>query len=180
VRKTLLSGLLLIAAAFLTVQVGAWLDLELDEFALLGVAAGAVVALVPDATVARRFSAFVLGVVLTLVAFFVRAALLPDTSGGRAVFAAVAVALCVVAALVSMDRLPLWALLLGCATFAGTFESIYNEAPPQVLPNAVNTLSGLGLCIAAGFFAGAFVAPQQKKNAGAAASNHDELLENTK
>ena len=84
-RRTLLGGLLLVAAAFFTVLVGGWLDLELDAVAVLGVAAGAVVALVPDATVGRRLAGFALGVVAAVLGYYVRAALTPDTSMGRAV-----------------------------------------------------------------------------------------------
>ena len=180
-RKTLFTGLLLVAAALVTVLAGAWLDLEVDTTALLGVTAGAVVVLVPVGSVLRRFLGFALGVFLTLVGFFVRAALLPDTSGGRAVFGAVVVALCLVAAVASANRLALWSLLLGASTFAGAFESVYNAAPPQVAANSVNTLSALALCVAMGFLAASFVAPPREKAAEPAAPRaNDQVLEGTK
>jgi hypothetical protein len=180
-RRTLLSGLLLVAAALVTVLAGAGLDLEVDQTALLGVSAGAVVVLVPVGSVLRRFLGFALGVFLTLVGFFVRAALLPDTSAGRAVFGAVVVALCVVAAVASAQRLALWALLLGAATFAGAFESVYNAAPPQVAVNSISTLTALGLCVAMGFFAASFVAPpREQAPVPAAPRANDQVLEGTK
>lgn len=181
-RRTLLSGLLLVAAAFLTVLVGDWLDLELDDAALLGVAAGAVVALVPHATIGRRLAGFALGVVLTLVGYLVRAALLPDTAGGRAAFAAIVVALCVVVAAVSMERLALWSTLLGAATFAGAFEATYTLAPPRVLENSISSLTAVAMCVAIGFCAAALGAPQQERHTKTkhAASTNDEVLEGSK
>ena len=180
-RRTLLSGLLLVAAALFTVLVGAWFDLELDQTGLLGVTAGAVVVLVPVGSVLRRFLGFTLGVFLTLVGFFVRAALLPDTSGGRAVFGAVVVALCVVAAVASAQRLALWALLLGAATFAGAFEAVYTAAPPQVAANSLSTLTALAVCVAMGFLAASFVAPPREQTAAPVAPPaNDQVLEGTK
>jgi len=152
-RRTLLGGLLLIAAAFFTVLMGGWLDLELDAVAVLGIAAGAVVALVPDATVARRLTGFALGVVVTVVGYYVRAALTPDTSMGRAVFAALVIALCVGVTLASVGRLPLWSTLLGAAAFTGAFESTYSSAPPRVVDLSIGGLTTLALCVAVGFVA---------------------------
>lgn len=152
-RRTLLAGLLLVAAAFFTVLVGGWLDLELDAVAVLGVATGAVVALVPDATVGRRLAGFALGVAAAVLGYYFRAALTPDTSVGRAVFAALVVAVCVVVALVAMGRLPLWSTLLGAAVFAGGFESTYSSAPPRVVDLSIGALTTLALCVAVGFVA---------------------------
>ncbi|GAA1475814.1 hypothetical protein GCM10009623_02600 [Nocardioides aestuarii] len=175
-RKTLISGLLLVAAAFLTVLLGDWLDLDVESVALLGVAAGAVVALVPDAGVGRRLAGFALGVVVTLVGYLVRAAVLPDTTGGRAVFAALVVGLLVVVAAVSLGRLPLWSGLLGAATFAGAFEATYTLAPPRVVENATNTITGLVLCIAVGFAAASLAAPARER-ATETTPHRDEVLE---
>lgn len=180
-RNTLLSGLLLVVAAFIAVMGGAWLDLEVDQIALSGVAAGAVVALVPHADVVRRLGGFVVGVVLGLIGYFVRAALLPDTSGGRAVFAALTVALCVVVAAATIQRLPLWSLLLGAGTFAGAYEAAYNVAPPLILDTSINALTGLAMCVAFGFLAGSFAAPRREKQPAApAARPNQEVLEGQK
>jgi len=162
-RRTLLPGLLLVVAVFLTVLLGAWLDLDLDSTALLGFGAGAVVALVPHATVVRRLGGFTLGVVLALVGYLVRAALLPDTASGRAAFAAIVVALCVIATAASVERLALWSTLLGAATFAGAFEAIYTLAPPRVLENSIDSLTALALCVAVGFCAAVVGAPLSER-----------------
>ena len=163
-RRTILGGLLLVAAAFFTVLVGGWLDLELDAVAVLGVAAGAVVALVPDATVGRRLAGFALGVVAAVLGYYARAALTPDTSTGRAVFAALVVALCVVVAVASVGRLPLWSALLGAGTFAGAFESTYSSAVPRVVDLSIGALTTLALCVAVGFVAAALVGASRSQH----------------
>jgi hypothetical protein len=147
----MISGLLLVIAAVLTMLVSAWLDLELESTVLLGVTAGAVVALVPDATAARRVAGFVLGVLASLVAYLVRAGYTPDSASGRAVYVGLAVALCVVVAVASANKLPLWSALLGAGTFAGAFEATYAAAPPRVVDNSIGALTTLLMCVAVGF-----------------------------
>lgn len=179
-RRTLLTGLLLVAAAFFTVLLGSLLDLDLDSTALLGVGAGAGVALVPDAGASRRLTGFAVGVVLSLVGYVVRAGLLPDTSGGRAAFAALVLALCVLVAAASLERLALWSTLLGAATFAGAFEATYNLAPPRVVENSLSTLTALALCVAVGFCASVLAAPQRDRDVAQPESSNDEVLEDSK
>ena len=152
-RRTLLCGLPLVAAAFLIVLLSSWLDLELDATVLLGVSAGAVVALVPDATVGRRLAGFALGAVVAVLGYYFRAALAPDTATGRALFTALVVALCVGVVLVSVGRLPLWSTLLGAGTLAGAFETTYSSAPPRVVDLSIGTGTTLALCVAVGFVA---------------------------
>lgn len=187
-RRTLLTGLLLVAAVFLTFLMGSWLDLDLDSVALLGLGAGAVVALVPHLTAGQRLAGFALGVVLALVGYVLRAGVLPDTAGGRAVFAAIIVALCVLVTAVSLERLALWSTLLGAATFAGAFEAVYNVAPPRVVENSMDTLTALALCVAVGFCAAVVGAPlgdrgtttsKTKATTKTHSSNH-EVLEDAK
>ena len=176
--RTLLSGLLLVAAAFFTVLIGGWLDLELDAVAVLGVAAGAVVALVPDATAGRRLAGFALGVGACVLGYYFRAAVTPDTSMGRAVFAALVIALCVAVALASIGRLPLWSTLLGAAAFAGAFESTYSSAPPRVVDLSIGGLTTLALCVAVGFVAAGIAGSSRPRRAAHAhAATTDEQME---
>jgi hypothetical protein len=151
-RRTLLAGLLLVMATGLTVLVGEALDLEVEAVALLGVASGAIVALVPDQNASRRLAAYALGFV---AAYVVRAAATPDTSAGRAVFAAFVVALCVGAFAISGGRLPLWSALLGSASFAGAYEFTYTQAATRVLDTSVSSATALLLCVAVGFLVSA-------------------------
>lgn len=158
-RKTLLAGLVLTAAAVLVVVVSAMFDLELESVALLGAALGAVIALVPDRTPAVRLVGFFGGFVVALIGYFVRAGLLPDSVGGRAVAVGLVVLLCVAIAAASMDRLPLWTTLLGAAALAGAYEYTYAAAPPEVTSTSVTAATSLLFTVAIGFLAAALVAP---------------------
>src|SRR6478672_783735 len=112
-RRTLLAGVVLAVAAVLVVVVSAIFDLELESVALLGGALGAVVALVPDRTPLARLGGFAAGFVAAWIGYALRAAVLPDTSAGRAVAVGLVVLLCVGVTALSMNRLPLWSTLLG-------------------------------------------------------------------
>lgn len=179
-RPTILGGLLLTAAVFLLVLIGQWLDLEVDSVAVVGVAAGAVVALVPDATLGRRLAGFALGVVVTVLGYYVRAAATPDTYLGRAVFAALVVALCVAVAVISIGRLPLWSALLGAAAFAGSFESTYSAAVPRVVELSLGGLTTLALCVAVGFVVAGIAGAAHSPRPAAQRTSNDEQMEAVK
>ncbi len=131
-RRTLMAGGVLAVAAVLVVIVSSALDLELESVALLGGALGAVVALVPDRTPLVRLGGFAAGFVAAWVGYAVRAALLPDTAGGRAVAVGLVVLLCVGITAATMNRLPLWTTLLGTAALSGAYEFTYAAAPPEL------------------------------------------------
>lgn len=172
-RKDLYVGLSLAVAGLLLVLIGNWLDLELSALALLGVAAGAVVALVPDRSAALRLGGFAAGFAISWVGYFMRAALMPDTETGRAVYVGVVLLLAMAAALVAFAKLPLWSVLLGVATFAGGYEQIYVDAPPLVLTTSVSTATTLLLTSAVGFMAAAWLAPEHE------VPEHDETTGHT-
>ena len=165
-RRTMLAGLVLTVAAPLVVVLSGVFDLDLSSVVLLGTALGAVVALVPDRGPALRLAGFVAGFVVSLLGYFFRAALMPDTDGGLAVYVGVVVAVCVLLALAGRDRLPLWSLLLGAGAFVGAYEHVYAAAPPQVASTSVSTATQLLLAAAVGFLAAALATP-----AGSAAEN---------
>lgn len=158
-RKTLVAGVLLAVAAGLTVLVGEALALDVEAVALLGVAVGAVVSLVPDHTASRRLAAFSLGVFAAYVGYLVRAAATPDTSAGRAVAASFIVLLCVGVFAISAGRLPLWSALLGSASLAGAYEFTYTQAATRVLDTSVSSLTALLLCVAIGFLVAMIAQP---------------------
>jgi hypothetical protein len=158
-RELLIGGCLAVAAALL-ILASDWLDLELETVALLGVGAGAVVALVPSGSAATRLLGFLAGFVIAWVGFLLRAALLPDTSAGRAVAAAVIVLLCTGLSLATLRRLRLWAVLLGMAAFTGAYEYTYNAAPPEILSTSVSTATSLLLSVGVGWLAVSWLAPE--------------------
>ena len=159
-RKELLIGGGLALAAALLILASDWLDLELETVAVLGAGVGAVVALVPSGSALTRLLGFLAGFVIAWVGFLLRAALLPDTSAGRAVAAAVIVLLCTGITLVTARRLRLWAVLLGMAAFTGAYEYTYNAAPPEVLSTSVSTATSLLLSAGVGWLAVSWLAPE--------------------
>jgi hypothetical protein len=158
-RKTLIAGVVLAVAAVVVVIVSSALDLELESAALLGGALGAVVALVPDRTPLMRLAGFAAGFVAAWIGYVLRAAMLPDSAGGRAVAVGIVVLLCVGITAVSMDRLPLWTTLLGTAALTGAYEFTYAAAPPELASTSVSTATTLLLNLAVGFCAAAIFAP---------------------
>lgn len=160
-RRTLVAGVVLAAAAVLVVALGAALDLDLESVALLGAALGAVVALVPDRTPLVRLAGFGAGFLAAWAGYVVRAALLPDTTSGRAVAVGLVVLLCVGITALSLGRLPLWSTLLGTAALAGAYELTFAAAPPELASTSVSTATTLLFNVAVGFLAAALVAPAE-------------------
>jgi hypothetical protein len=158
-RKTLLAGLVLAVAAVLVMLASSLFDLGLESVALMGAALGAVVALIPDRTPAVRLGGFAAGFVAAWIGYFVRASMLPDTAGGRAVAVGLVVLLCVGITAASLNRLPLWSTLLGTAALAGAYEFTYAAAPPEVVSTSVSTATTLLFNVAVGFLAAALIAP---------------------
>jgi hypothetical protein len=158
-RRTLLVGLGLIVVGVLAIFLDSWFGLDLEPVALFGIAVGAVLALVPDRTPFLRLTGFVAGVVVTWVAYFLRAGVLPDTAGGRAVALGLVIALAAGIAAVSFGRIPLWSTLLGAAAMAGAYEFTFDDAPPEVATTSVIAATSLLFTAALGFLVAAVFAP---------------------
>jgi hypothetical protein len=69
------------------------------------------------------------------------------------------VVLCTVVAALSMERLPLWSVLLGTAALAGGYEFTYNAAPPELLDTSASTATTLLFTVGVGFLAASLFAP---------------------
>src|SRR4051812_39433179 len=158
-RKTLVAGVVLAVAAVLVVLISAAFDLDLESVALLGAALGAVIALVPARTPLFRLAGFGAGFVIGWLGYVLRATLMPDTASGRAVAVGLVVLLCVAVAAVSLERLPLWTVLLGTGAVSGAYEFTYTAAPPELASTSVTTATTLLFNVAVGFLAAAIFAP---------------------
>lgn len=158
-RRTLLVGLGLIVVGVLAIFLDSWFGLDLEPVALFGIVVGAVLALVPDGTPFMRLTGFVGGVVVTWVAYFLRAGVLPDTAGGRAVALGLVIALAAGIAAVSFGRIQLWSTLLGAAALAGAYEFTFDDAPPEVATTSVIAATSLLFTAALGFLVAALFAP---------------------
>ena len=187
-RRLLLVGVLLAVAAAAAVGLSAAFDLELESVALLGAAMGAVLALVPDKTLLSRVSGFGAGFLLAWIGYVLRAAWLPDTTGGRAVAVAIVVFACVAVAAGASERIPVWATLLGAGGFAGAYEFTYSVAPPEVASTSVTTATTMLFNVAIGLLAGVLAGPKTTVAAGARGQGRldpelaslDDILEPTK
>lgn len=151
-RQKTIAGLVLLAAPVLVIALSAGFGLELESYVLLGVAVGAVVGLVPDRTPVVRLGGAAIGVLIAWVGYVVRAAVLPDSAGGRAVTFALVLLACVALAAV-VDALPLWSLLLGVAAVAGAYEYTFAAAPTEVVSTSLTAVTALLLTAAVGFLA---------------------------
>lgn len=157
-RKSLLAGVVLSVAAAVVVPLSTIFDLELELVALLGVSLGAVIALVPDGRPGLRLAGFAAGIVAAWVGYLVRAALLPDSTGGKTVGVVLVLLLCTGVVLVSVGKIPLWSTLVGVGALVGAFETAYVAAPSQVATTSVTAVTSIVLAAAVGFFAAALVA----------------------
>ena len=130
VKSLVLRGLCLAVLGALTVGLGATFGLDLDQVALLGVALGGVVGLVPDRASGlanrrlRRPASPWPGRRTPRVRGF-----LPDTSSGRAVATFGVLMVLVALALATRANLPLWSMLVGSAAMAGAYEETYTAFP---------------------------------------------------
>lgn len=143
----LLSGFVLALCAAAVLMIGGGSDLE--HVALLGAALGGVIGLVPAEPPLGKLGGFVLGFSLSWMAFAIRAAVLPDSTLGRAVAAFLVIVICGAAAAVSAGRVPLWSSLVGIAAMVGAYETAYSSSPSTFLttsPAAATTV-----LLAAGF-----------------------------
>lgn len=150
-RRTVISGLLLAAAAGLLILLSDPLRIQVEHVAVLGVALGAVLGLVGERAVWERCIAFGIGLVATWLAYGMRAGFLPDASSGRVVAAVGLIALLVLIAWLSAGRLELWPMLIGVAGMAGAYELTYTDAPPRFVQESPVALTAILLTVAVGF-----------------------------
>ena len=169
-RRTVLVGAVLTVAATLVVLLSDLLDLKLESVALLGVALGAVVALVPDRSPLMRLLGFLVGFGLAWAGYLLRAGVFPDTTGGQAVAVAVVLGLCVVVAAASLGRIPLWAPFLGAAAMVGAYEYTFAAAMPEVMTTSPSAATSFLLTAGVGFTLVSLLTPRE---AGTPAVRHE-------
>lgn len=165
-RRTMLVGLSLALAAAVAVLVSAAFDLEIESLTLLGVTAGAVVALIPDRTPAVRVTGFLVGIAAAWVGYVVRATSLPDSAAGKAVSVAVVIMLATALVALAGRRLTVWSALLGAGTFAGAYELTYAAAPPELASTSLSTLTALLVAAAVGVLTATPFAPTTPSHDG--------------
>lgn len=111
----------------------------------------------PDRGLVARVVGFAAGFGIAWVGYGVRAGLLPDTVGGRAVTVVLVLALCTVVAATTLGRLPLWTTLVGVAAMVGSYEEAYAAAPSQFLDTSLSAATTVLLAAALGFVTSALL-----------------------
>jgi len=150
-RRTLTAGLVLAVVTALIISLGGLFGFGLESFALLGAAIGGALGLVPHPYSWGRIAGFLVGFVAVWIGFALRAAVLPDSSNGRAVAALVVLAIVALACGFSKNRLPLWSALLGVAALVGAYEETYTNAPSQFLSQSPEAATTVLLTVALGY-----------------------------
>ena len=152
--RSLLSVVVLAFCAAFVLLIGG--GSELEHVALLGAVLGGVIGLVPHDPPLGKLGGFALGFVTTWAFFGIRAALLPDTTMGRAVAAFLVVLIAGVGVAISNGRVPFWSVLVGVAAMSGAYETSFTDSPPQFM--TTSPLAATSVLLAAGFgFLGAVI-----------------------
>lgn len=101
--------------------------------------------------------AFLTGAAAWWFAMALRAGVLPDAVWSEVVAATLAIGVCVLAAMVSSERLPLFAGLAGIAAFAGLYEPAFAESPTHFLSESPLALGAVVVATGLGFLAASIV-----------------------
>lgn len=157
-RQSVVAGLLLAAATGLLILLSDPLGLDVEQYALVGLAIGAVLGLMADIPVWDRLAGFAIGLIAAWASYGVRAGFVPDSSVGRAVALAGLVLLLTLIVWVAGGWLTLAPMLLGTAALAGAYELTFVEAPPRFFQESPVALTGVLLAAAVGFACTAFAA----------------------
>lgn len=147
-NRTLVTGGVLALVAAVVALLGEALSLTSPWPVLLAAAVG-----LAAAPAVGRGSAFVVGAATAWGVAALRAGVFPDAAVSAALLAVIAVAVLTVVALVSRDRLPLWAGLLGSAAFAALYEPLYASAPTAFLSESPVAFVTVLLAASLGFLA---------------------------
>jgi hypothetical protein len=149
--RTLVTGTALAVTAGLLADHGAIFGADLPKVALLGAAAGAVLGLVPDRPPAARLGGFLTGFLAAWLGYALRAGVLPDIPLGRAIAAVVVVALVTVVAVLTSNRLPMWAGFVGVATLLGSYETTFAATPTSFVSDSMTAVTTSLLAASLGF-----------------------------
>ena len=154
--KVLIQGLAVFAAGLVALIINRVLNLELGSIAL-GLTIGAAVGLVATHGVLGRIGGFLLGVVVAVVMYGVRALFLNSSFEGQVAGLTITLALLVLICAVTGGRLPLWSALLGSALVVGAYEAPYIADPANVTAELVQYTTMALLPAALGFLGAVLV-----------------------
>jgi hypothetical protein len=134
--RIVVAGLGLAVLAGALVAFGDTLGLDLQLYALFGLAIGASVGLASGHPLMKA-GGFLIGFLAGWGAYGLRAGVLPDTAAGRAISAVLVVLVLTVVAAALRSRALYVAELLGLAALAGAYETTFNTLPSAFLSTSI-------------------------------------------
>jgi uncharacterized membrane protein YjdF len=149
--RTCVAGAAVAALAGALVTHGALFGADFTRTALLGIALGAVLGLVPHRNGFERLGGFAVGFLAAWLGYLVRAGMLPDIPMGRAIAAVFVISLITAVATATANRIPLWAGLLGAGALVGGYEAVYVATPTAVTSESTVAATSVLLAAAFGF-----------------------------
>lgn len=126
---------------------------------VVGVAAGAAVALVPAETGLRKIAGLLTGILVGMAGYALRAGILPDSAGGTVVGVTAVLVVLTLISMLTRGRVPLWASLMGLAAIAGAYETLHIVDFAGLFANLPVAAAATLLATAVGFTAAAVFAP---------------------
>jgi hypothetical protein len=157
--RTAVGGAILAVVAFFLILFGDALNLDLERAGLVGVALGAVIALVPDRTPLLRAAGAVIGFLVMWGGYAVRVSFFPDTDMGRALTALVVILVLMGVSVASLNNIPLWSLLAGAAAMGAAYETTFMNLPSAFPYESPTAATQMALAAGVGYLAGSFLAP---------------------
>ena len=149
-RRTLLFGAVVSVLAFGVIMFGQLLGLNLQNV-LVGMSLGAALGLVRTSSPLTRMGAFLIGFVAGLAFYLLRLGIFPSTWLGNAIAVVITLMLLTVIAALTRDRIPLWAMFIGTACFAGAYNGYFTSTPWLLETQAVSVAATMLFSVAAGF-----------------------------
>lgn len=149
-RRVFLFGGACSVLAFLIIMSGSVLNFNLQNV-LLGLALGAATGLIRTHSPLTRISAFLIGFTLGMAFYVLRLAVLPATWLGNAIAVVIVLMLMTTISALTRDRLPLWAMFIGNAAFAGAYNGYFNTTPWLFETQAIQVAAAMLFSAGAGF-----------------------------
>ena len=163
VRKVL-AGVALAVASVVALFIGDGLGWDVEAVLFLGAGVGAALGLMSRPAPLPELGGFLLGLLAASVGYALRAAILPDSTGGRAVGIVITIALAVGLVLLTFGRVPLWTALLGVGALGGAYEVAFTDSPGSVLTTLPAWLTLLLFMVAVGFASTVFFSEDDSRD----------------
>jgi len=155
-KKIVVGGLLLIVVTALALLLGSALQLPLGGILFTG-GVGVVLGIIKQGGPIARIFGFVIGFMLSWVAFGIQAAILPQTVGSQILASSIVLIIVTAIAALSRDKVPFWSLILGTATMVGAYMTDFENAPQNFLSDSFNAAGGTLIGVAMGLVVAGFM-----------------------